>query len=108
MLTHYLNEALTSVLTADPTPTPTGTPTGGGDGHGILNTNGILKFALQYVVPLGLAMLGCTAIFSHARKGEMGKIMTSTTIALIGIALIAGAGTLYVVGDNIVDTVIPK
>lgn len=81
---------------ADPTPTPTPAPKE-------LNTDGILNFFITKIVPILLAALGLIFV-SRANRGEVSKVLTSSSIAIIGLIFIAGAGSLFFFGGSIVDT----
>jgi hypothetical protein len=70
----------------------------------IVNTPGIVSAITQYVVPILLAILGVIFI-SRAGKGEMSKVMTSSAIAIIGLAFIAGAGVLFIFGTKLVSLI---
>jgi hypothetical protein len=70
----------------------------------ILNTDGIVAAITKFVVPILLAVLGVIFI-SRAGKGEMSKVMTSSAIAIIGLAFIAGAGALFLFGEKLVQLI---
>jgi hypothetical protein len=67
-----------------------------------INTNGILSFVATKIAPILLAVLGVIFI-SRAGKGEMSRVLTSSAIAIVGLAFIAGAATLFFVGQGLVD-----
>ncbi|GAA4912137.1 hypothetical protein LX16_2439 [Stackebrandtia albiflava] len=67
-----------------------------------LNTEGILSFFLSRIAPILLAILGVIFI-ARANKGEVSRVLTSSTIAIVGIAFIAGATTLVLFGGGLVD-----
>lgn len=67
-----------------------------------INTSGIIDFFLSKIAPILLAILGIIFI-ARANKGEVSKVLTSSTIAIVGIAFIAGAITLVLVGSSLVD-----
>jgi hypothetical protein len=67
-----------------------------------LNTDGILLFFLNRIAPILLAILGVIFI-ARANKGEVSRVLTSSTIAIVGIAFIAGAATLVLFGEGLVD-----
>jgi hypothetical protein len=77
----------------DPTPAP----------HEI-NTDGVVTFFATKIAPILLAVLGVIFI-GRASKGEVSKVLTSSAIALIGLAFIAGAATLFFVGGSLVNIV---
>jgi hypothetical protein len=70
----------------------------------ILNTDGIVAAITKFVVPLLLAVLGVVFI-SRAGRGEMSKVLTSSAIAIIGLAFIAGAGALFLFGQKLVQLI---
>jgi hypothetical protein len=70
----------------------------------ILNTTGVVGAITKYVVPILLAVLGVIFI-SRAGKGEMSKVLTSSAIAIVGLAFIAGAGVLFVFGERLVNLI---
>ena len=86
-------------LLADPTPTdtPTTTPTTA------LNTNGIVTFLGSRIAPILLGFLGVVFI-GRASRGEISKVLTSSTIAIVGLAFLAGAGTLFFFGGSLINT----
>lgn len=67
-----------------------------------INTDGIILFFLNRIAPILLAILGVIFI-ARANKGEVSRVLTSSTIAIIGIAFIAGAGLLILFGEGLVD-----
>ena len=67
-----------------------------------INTDGIIKFFLSKIAPILLAILGIIFI-ARANKGEVSRVLTSSTIAIVGLAFIAGAVTLVLVGSSLVD-----
>jgi hypothetical protein len=77
-----------------PTPSPTNTP------HDI-NTQGIVGFFASKIAPILLAVLGVIFI-GRAGKGEISRVLTSSAIAIIGLAFIAGAVSLFFVGDYLI------
>jgi len=74
---------------------PPAAPTGG------INTDGILSFFATKILPILLCLLGIVFI-GRANKGEVSKTITSSGIAILGLVFMAGAGTLFFVGDNLV------
>ena len=81
------------VLLAAPTPEP--------DPSGTINTEGVVSFFASKIAPILLAVLGVIFI-GRASKGEISKVLTSSAIAIVGLAFIAGAATLFIVGDNLI------
>lgn len=69
-----------------------------------INTDGVVQFFATKIAPILLAFLGVIFI-GRASKGEVSKVLTSSAIAIIGLAFIAGAATLFFVGDSLVDLV---
>jgi len=53
------------------------------------------------IAPILLAVLGVIFI-GRAGKGEISKVLTSSAIAVIGLAFIAGAVSLFFVGDYLI------
>jgi len=78
-------------------PTPDPNPSG-------INTDGVLQFVASKVAPILLAVLGIIFI-GRASKGEISRVLTSSAIAIIGLAFIAGAATLFFVGDSLIKLV---
>jgi hypothetical protein len=69
-----------------------------------INTTGVVSFLAGRVAPILLAVLGVIFI-GRASKGEVSKVLTSSAIAIIGLAFIAGAATLFFVGDSLINLV---
>jgi hypothetical protein len=88
------------VLAADPSPSPSPVPAPA------LNTTGVVQFIATKIAPILLAALGVIFI-SRAGKGEMSRVLTSSAIAIIGLAFIAGATALFLFGRNLVDLIFP-
>ena len=63
-----------------------------------INTEGIVTFFASNVAPILLAVLGVIFI-GRASRGEISKVLTSSAIAIVGLAFIAGAATLFFLGD---------
>lgn len=82
-------------------PTPTDAPE-----PGEINTRGVQTFIASKIAPILLAALGVIFI-SRAGKGEMSKVLTSSAIAIIGLAFIAGAFALFAFGENLVELILP-
>ena len=70
----------------------------------VLNTNGIVDFLATKIAPILLAILGVVFI-SRAGRGEMSKMLTSSAIAIIGLAFIAGATVWFLFGKRLVDLI---
>lgn len=69
-----------------------------------INTDGVVTFFATKITPILLAFLGIIFI-GRASKGEVSKVLTSSAIAIIGLAFIAGAATLFFVGGSLVDLI---
>lgn len=78
---------------AAPEPEPTG-----------VNTEGIVSFLASKIAPVLLAILGVIFI-GRASKGEISKVLTSSVIAIVGLAFIAGAATLFFVGEYLINLI---
>lgn len=72
-----------------------------------INTQGIIDFFLSKIAPILLAILGIIFI-ARANKGEVSRVLTSSTIAIVGLAFIAGAVTLVLVGSSLVNVLFTK
>ena len=90
-LLHAVRAAL-----ADPTPTPTPGPA--------IHTDAVVNFIATKIAPILLAALGVIFI-SRAGKGEMSKVLTSSAIAMIGLAFIVGAGALFFFGQGLIELI---
>jgi hypothetical protein len=69
-----------------------------------INTQGIVTFFAKNIAPILLAILGVIFI-GRASRGEISKVLTSSAIAIVGLAFIAGAATLFFVGDYIISLI---
>ena len=69
-----------------------------------IDTDGILTFFASKIAPILLAVLGVIFI-GRASKGEVSRVLTSSAIAIIGLAFIAGAATLFFVGESLIGLV---
>ena len=69
-----------------------------------INTEGIVTFFASNIAPILLAVLGVIFI-GRASRGEISKVLTSSAIAIVGLAFIAGAATLFFVGDFLIDLI---
>jgi type IV secretory pathway VirB2 component (pilin) len=67
-----------------------------------INTQGIVSFFASKIAPILLAVLGVIFI-GRASKGEISRVLTSSAIALIGLAFIAGAVSLFFVGGYLIN-----
>jgi hypothetical protein len=89
---HHATSAATALALA---PTPADTPK-------TINTDGILSFFATKITPILLAVLGIIFI-GRASRGEISRVLTSSAIAIIGLAFIAGAATLLFFGGSLID-----
>jgi hypothetical protein len=85
------HQATVAVVALAPTPGPK-----------TINTDGILNFFATKITPILLAVLGIIFI-GRASRGEISRVLTSSAIAIIGLAFIAGAATLLFFGGSIID-----
>lgn len=69
-----------------------------------IDTEGVVTFFASNVAPILLAVLGVIFI-GRASRGEISKVLTSSAIAIVGLAFIAGAATLFFVGDFLIDLI---
>jgi hypothetical protein len=69
-----------------------------------INTEGIVSFFASNIAPILLAVLGVIFI-GRASRGEISKVLTSSAIAIVGLAFIAGAATLFFVGDSLIKLI---
>lgn len=76
-------------------PTPTPAPKE-------IDTDAIVSFVATKIAPILLAVLGIIFI-GRASRGEVSRVLTSSAIAIIGLAFIAGATALFFVGGSIID-----
>jgi hypothetical protein len=83
-------------LLVDPTPTSPPGPA--------IHTDAVVSFIATKIAPILLAALGVIFI-SRAGKGEMSRVLTSSAIAIIGLAFIAGAGALFFFGESLIQLV---
>jgi len=90
LATHAL-AALSSTPLAEPAPTG-------------IDTEGVVAFFASKIAPILLAVLGVIFI-GRASRGEISKVLTSSAIAIVGLAFIAGAATLFFVGDYLIDLI---
>ncbi|HEX2356017.1 MAG TPA: hypothetical protein VHI50_06115 [Micromonosporaceae bacterium] len=69
-----------------------------------IDTQGVVKFFATNIAPILLAVLGVIFI-GRASKGEISRVLTSSAIAIVGLAFIAGAATLFFVGDFLIGLI---
>jgi hypothetical protein len=69
-----------------------------------VNTQGVVSFFASNIAPILLAVLGVIFI-GRASRGEISKVLTSSAIAIVGLAFIAGAATLFFLGDYIIKLI---
>lgn len=87
--TSTFDVVIAAVPAAEPAPT------------GNIATTNILEFLASKIAPIMLAVLGVIFI-GRASKGEVSKVLTSSAIAIMGLAFIAGAATLFLVGESLI------
>ncbi|MGH3664017.1 MAG: hypothetical protein ACRDT8_14605 [Micromonosporaceae bacterium] len=66
-----------------------------------IDTKGVVEFLLSKIAPIFLAVLGLIFI-GRAGKGEVSKVVTSSAIAIVGLAFIGGALVLVFLGGYLV------
>ncbi|GAA2518935.1 hypothetical protein [Pilimelia columellifera] len=69
-----------------------------------INTEGVVGFFASKVAPILLAVLGVIFI-GRASRGEISKVLTSSAIAIVGLAFIAGAATLFFIGEYLIGLI---
>jgi hypothetical protein len=69
-----------------------------------INTEAVVTFFASKIAPILLAILGVIFI-GRAGRGEISKVLTSSAIAIVGLAFIAGAATLFFVGDYLINLI---
>jgi hypothetical protein len=69
-----------------------------------INTEGVVTFFASNIAPILLAVLGVIFI-GRASRGEISKVLTSSAIAIVGLVFIAGAASLFFLGDYLVDLI---
>jgi hypothetical protein len=69
-----------------------------------IDTQGIVTFFASKIAPILLAVLGVIFI-GRASRGEISKVLTSSAIAIVGLAFIAGAATLFFIGDYLINLI---
>jgi len=69
-----------------------------------INTQGVVTFFASNVAPILLAVLGVIFI-GRASRGEISKVLTSSAIAIVGLAFIAGAATLFFLGGFLINLI---
>lgn len=105
LTTHLLQVAQDILAAAPPTPPgPSGTPTPPPGPGGGIDTSGIVGFFGTQVAPILLAVLG-VIFLGRANRGQVSRVMTSSAIALVGLAFIAGSATLFFAGDYFIDLI---
>lgn len=91
--TAHLLSALASAIPLAAEPEPKG-----------IDTEGVVTFFASKIAPILLAVLGVIFI-GRASRGEISKVLTSSAIAIVGLAFIAGAATLFFIGDFLIDLI---
>ena len=61
-----------------------------------INTEGVVTFFASNIAPIRIAVLSVIFI-GRASRGEMSKALTSSAMAIVGLAFIVGAATLFFV-----------
>jgi hypothetical protein len=69
-----------------------------------IDTEAVVTFFASNIAPILLAVLGVIFI-GRASRGEISKVLTSSAIAIVGLAFIAGAATLFFVGDYLINLI---
>jgi hypothetical protein len=69
-----------------------------------IDTEGVVSFFASKIAPILLAVLGVIFI-GRASRGEISKVLTSSAIAIVGLVFIAGAATLFFVGEYLIDLI---
>jgi hypothetical protein len=69
-----------------------------------IDTQAVVTFFASKIAPILLAVLGVIFI-GRASRGEISKVLTSSAIAIVGLAFIAGAATLFFVGDYLINLI---
>src|SRR3954462_11699499 len=70
-----------------------------------IDTNKVITFFGTKIAPILLGILGVIFI-GRASKGEVSKVITSSAIAIIGMVFIAGALSLFFLGDYLLSQVL--
>jgi predicted lipid-binding transport protein (Tim44 family) len=70
-----------------------------------IDTNKVISFLGTKIAPILLGVLGVIFI-GRASKGEVSKVITSSAIAIIGMVFIAGALSLFFLGDYLLSQVL--
>lgn len=96
-LTEAASSAAHALAALSSTPLAEPAPTG-------IDTEGVVAFFASKIAPILLAVLGVIFI-GRASRGEISKVLTSSAIAIVGLAFIAGAATLFFVGDYLIDLI---
>lgn len=66
----------------------------------VLNSQGLIQFVLQYIVPLLLTVIG-VVIIAGAKKGNYSGVMSTTGIVVIGLIFIVGAGGIVLLAKQL-------
>jgi hypothetical protein len=69
-----------------------------------IDTQNVVTFFASKIAPILLAVLGVIFI-GRASRGEISRVLTSSAIAIVGLAFIAGAATLFFVGEYLIDLI---
>lgn len=93
------------MLGLDPSTPPTNPAGNNPTTTDIVNSSGIQTWLATHVAPVLLAIFGVW-ILARSRRGNVGEVVTSSGITLLGIAFIGGAAVLPFLGDDIINLVI--
>ena len=69
-----------------------------------IDTDGILTWAVQTIIPIAFLIIGCFIIFG-ASKGKASHAANTLAVALLGVILIAGGAAFYLFGEELVDII---
>jgi hypothetical protein len=69
-----------------------------------INTDGIVEWGVQNIIPILLLIVG-VGIIASARKGRMSENAMTITNVMLGCVVIAGAAFFYGFADNIANFV---
>lgn len=69
-----------------------------------LNSNGIIEWGAKNIIPLILLVIGI-AMIASSRKGGISENANTLTNVILGMAVIAGAATLYGFSGQLVELI---
>jgi hypothetical protein len=84
---------------ADPSPAPAPGPAPQ------IHPDGFMTVLITWALPLGVALIGILC-FRHAKKGDMNATLTSFSITVIGVVMVAGAGVWFIFGQYLVHLIV--